>query len=250
MARDELFRSDAWEAEAGGFRFNEPVAEVFDDMLYRSVPFCRQVIVMTARLLESVLLPGDRVYDLGCATGTTLLELNRQLAGLAGLKFVGLDNSPAMIAKAVRKAGQYANTDRLRFEEQDIIGAEIEGAGAVILNYTLQFLRPEIRPDTVRKIHSGLRPGGVLIMSEKVRASSPLLDERFVALHHDFKREQGYSELEIAKKREALENVLIPLSIARNRTMLEEAGFVDVETFFQWFNFVSFVAVKGNCSGG
>lgn len=123
---------------------------------------------------------------------------------------------------------------------------DLKGAGAVILNYTLQFVRPMVRADFLDTVFRALRPGGVLIVSEKIISHDPQLNRSFIDFYLDFKRTQGYSEIEIAKKREALEHVLIPFSIEENRALLAQAGFTSIETFCQWFNFVSLVAVKQN----
>lgn len=240
MAKDELFKTDSVNED---FRFTAQVAEVFDDMLARSVPNYQQVASMTAQLVERFTAPGDTVYDLGCSTGATLLQLARHLGHL-GLRFRGIDNSPAMLEKARRKAEMYGKQELIAFIEQDILEAELANAGAVILNYTLQFVRPMQRADFLKRLHDQLRPGGILIISEKVISHDPLLNRCFIDLYLDFKRSQGYSELEISRKREALENVLIPFSLEENRNLLSQAGFESVETFSQWFNFASFVAIK------
>jgi tRNA (cmo5U34)-methyltransferase len=238
--KDTLFQV---ETVAEDFVFNQRVVEVFDDMLDRSVPFYRQVIEASAQLLGRLLSPGDVVYDLGCATGTTLLEFSR-LLDHQGLRFVGIDNSPPMLDKARLKAELYRKQEVISFELGDIITFEQTGVGAVVLNYTLQFIRPLQREMFLQRIYRALRPGGVLLMSEKVICHDRRLNREFIDIYHTFKKSRGYSELEIAKKREALENVLIPYSIAENRAMLSRSGFTAMETYFQWFNFTSLVAVK------
>jgi tRNA (cmo5U34)-methyltransferase len=240
MARDTLFDT---KDPAEKFEFNERVAEVFDDMLHRSVPFYKQVIEMTAEVLGGALVAGDAVYDLGCSTGTTLLQLARMLES-KGLRFIGVDNSRPMLDKALRKAEMFSMADRIFFIEQDITRVDFSGAGGIILNYTLQFIKPSVRLEFLRKIQNGLRPGGILVLSEKVVSQDKEFNEQFLDSYHQYKKRQGYSELEIANKREALENVLTPLSIHENMDMLVQAGFSRAETFFQWFNFVSIVASK------
>jgi tRNA (cmo5U34)-methyltransferase len=225
------------------FTFSERVVEVFDDMLERSVPFYREVIRATAHLLDGSLDPEDYVVDLGCATGTALLELTRLLAD-EGLRFIGVDNSQPMLEKARLKSELFSKQDRITFIEEDITRLHRPGTGAFILNYTLQFIRPLQREDFLHRLHGDLRPGGLLILSEKTISTDSRLNREFIDIYHQFKRERGYSELEIAKKREALENVLIPFSIEENKALLQRAGFSAVETFFQWFNFASLVAVK------
>ena len=240
MDTDRLFTK---EKISGDFRFTEEVAEVFDDMLTRSIPNYQQVMEMSAQLLDRLLKPGDTLYDFGCSTGNTLLHLARRL-GVADLHLVGVDNSPAMVEKARRKAAGYAPGVGIEFVEADISNYRCDRAGAILLNYTMQFLRPMRRGEFARGIHRSLRPGGVLLLSEKIISHDPELNRLYIDLYLDFKRAKGYSEIEISKKREALENVLIPFSLEENRKLLEDAGFKRVESFFQWFNFASIVAIK------
>ena len=241
MSKDNIFSGDDSPTR---FRFDQQVAEVFDDMLNRSVPFYREVIRMSSELLAARARPGDTIYDLGCSTGATVVELARH-PNLLDLRFVGIDSSEAMIEKARLKAGMFEGTGNCRFEQGDITAMDISGAGAIILNYTLQFIEPNVRPGFMHRLQKSLRPGGVLILSEKLQSQDSELSTLFGQFYADFKRRLGYSDLEISRKREALENVLIPLSMDENRQLLTEAGFNIVEPFFQWFNFGSFVAIKG-----
>jgi tRNA (cmo5U34)-methyltransferase len=238
--RDTLFEVDTINED---FVFNERVVEVFDDMLDRSIPYYKEVIASSARLLDTFLHSEDTVYDLGCSTGTTLLEFCRLLQD-KGLNFVGIDTSTAMLEKARLKAELYSKQDCLSFLQEDITAMHHPEAGAFILNYTLQFIRPLRREAFLRKLFEALRPGGILLLSEKIISHDRRLNREYIDIYHRYKKSKGYSELEIARKREALENVLIPFSIDENRTMLQNVGFSTVETYFQWFNFASFVAVK------
>ncbi|MBU1566320.1 MAG: carboxy-S-adenosyl-L-methionine synthase CmoA [Proteobacteria bacterium] len=238
--KDTLFNVDYVPED---FVFNERVVEVFDDMLDRSIPFYREVITASAQILDSFLSPGDKVYDLGCATGASLLLFCRLLDHKT-LHFIGLDNSGPMLDKARLKAELYGKQKSISFTFEDITTFDHPGAGGVILHYTLQFIRPLQRQDFLNRIYDSLRPGGVLLISEKVISHDPRLNREYIAIYHQFKKSRGYSELEIAKKREALENVLIPFSVDENKAMLIKAGFTSVETYFRWFNFASFVAVK------
>lgn len=237
---DRLYQTDTVPED---FDFNERVVEVFDDMLDRSIPFYQHLMGETAKLLAATLEPEDTVCDLGCATGTTLLYLTKELAD-RDLTFLGVDTSPAMLEKARLKAEFYAKHQRIEFKHQDITNLKLPGAGAFILNYTLQFIRPVQRPALIDTLFTNLRPGGLLILSEKTILADKRLNRTFIDIYHNFKREQGYSDLEIARKREALENILIPFSSAENKKMLRQAGFKPVTSFFQWFNFSSYIAIK------
>lgn len=238
--KDTLYQIDAVDED---FAFSEKVVEVFDDMLDRSVPFYREVIRATAKLVGSLLEEGDTVVDLGCATGTTLLEFSRLIA-LDSVHYIGVDNSPAMLDKGRLKAEMYSKQKQISFLEEDITRIDLNDVGSFILNYTLQFIRPVLREEFLGRIYKSLRPGGSLLLSEKTISHDPFLNRKYIELYHQYKRDKGYSEMEIAKKREALENVLIPFSIEENRSLLKKVGFSTVETYFQWFNFSSFIAVK------
>ena len=240
MTKDTLFQKGH---TIGKFEFNERVAEVFDDMLDRSIPFYGQVIAMIAQILGRSVNEGDRVYDFGCSTGATLLELAR-IFGSRKVQFVGVDSSRAMLDKAIRKAEMFAMQNKIQFIEDDINQVALDDAGAVILNYTLQFINPTVRLEFLKKIYGCLRRDGVLILSEKVVCQDYHINQAYLESYHQYKKDRGYSELEIANKREALENILIPLTIQKNCDLLQQAGFRTVETFFQWFNFVSILAIK------
>lgn len=239
-SRDSLFEVERINRD---FVFNDRVAQVFDDMLDRSVPHYQEVIRSIARILSCMLQEGATIVDLGCSTGTTLLQLSRLLEE-KHFTYLGIDNSSAMLDKARLKAELFSRQESLNFINGDITKVDQPETSAFLLNYTLQFIRPLNREVFLRRIFENLRPGGVLILSEKIISHHPGLNRRYIEIYHQFKKERGYSELEIAKKREALENVLIPCSLEENRSLLQHVGFAEVEPFFQWFNFVSFLAVK------
>ena len=240
MKRDTLFNT---KTPCQDFSFNEQVAEVFDDMLERSVPCYHQVMEMTSQLVRPFLKDNDCIYDLGCSTGKPLLTLASHL-GNETVTYIGVDSSDAMINKARRKAELFTNTQKIRFELSDITSIKLQPCKVVILNYTLQFLRPLKRAQFLQSIYHALQDGGILIMGEKIISHHPIINRVFIDLYFDFKRKQGYSEIEITKKREALENILIPFSIHENIKLLQDAGFSQCETFFQWFNFTSFIGHK------
>lgn len=227
------------------FAFNERVAEVFDDMLSRSIPHYRSVIDGMAQLLAALLPTGATIYDLGCSTGTTLLELCRCLPAKQ-FCYIGIDNAQAMLDKARMKSVMFKKSNLLTFRQGDITTSPLPDAAGILCNYTMQFLRPVTRQAFVSRLYANLPPGGVLLLSEKNIAHASKLNRAFISAYHEFKRGQGYSELEIAAKREALENVLVPFSLEENIAMLRQAGFKEIEVFFKWFNFSSLVALKKN----
>jgi tRNA (cmo5U34)-methyltransferase len=123
-------------------------------------------------------------------------------------------------------------------------GAAIDNASVALMILTLQFIRPLNRERLMRDVHRGLNENGSLILVEKVLGEDSLFNRQFIKYYYDFKRRNGYSELEIAQKREALENVLIPYKLLENRELLKSVGFRYVDVFFKWYNFCGIVAVK------
>lgn len=239
--RDQLF-SVASRA-VGDFNFGEQTAEVFDDMLDRSVPMYRELQRMIGEIAGEFAADGTNVYDLGCSTGVTLETLH--LAVVPGAKLVGLDYSEPMLERARERFDPLIASGRLRLQHADLNrGCVIENASVVVLNLTLQFVRPLYRDSLMRQIASGLNDNGVLILVEKVLAADSTTNRLFIKFYYDMKRRNGYDELEIAQKREALENVLIPYRVEENVELLKRSGLRDVETFYRWYNFCGFVARK------
>ena len=223
------------------FEFDEEVATVFDDMLERSIPFYKEVIEFTCKIIGLHVKEDARIIDLGCSTANTLLALHKRSTKKYHL--VGVDNSKAMLHLARQKAHAYGA--KVELIEADITQIELCHYDAIIANYMLQFIRPLQRSAFVQNIYNGLESNGVFIFSEKIVFDDKALNKQMIDLYYDFKRTQGYSDFEIAQKREALENVLIPYTEEENRAMLKEAGFKTIETLFKWGNFATFVAKKG-----
>ena len=222
------------------FEFDEAVASVFDDMLSRSVPFYDEVRKLIITLILAEQVEGLKVLDLGSSTAKFLLDLHSKMD--AKMKLKGLDNSQAMLDRAEQKCQAFGAD--ITLELADMLRYHYENEDVVVANYTLQFIRPMQRLELVKKIYNGMNDDGVFIFSEKVVFDDKKLDKQMIDTYYDYKKEQGYSEYEIAQKREALENVLIPFTIKENIQMCKDAGFKNIETIFQWANFVTFVVKK------
>jgi tRNA (cmo5U34)-methyltransferase len=244
LKRDRIFLDP--DKAASPFEFNEEVAEVFDDMLERSVPFYLEQQTMIRGLSRNLWIPGTMVYDLGCSTATTLIGLACELPPSA--HFVGYDNSAPMLERARRKVDEARLQERIELRLGDLNGElrdlRLDNAGIVTMAWTLQFVSPLRRDSIVRWIYDALGAGGVLIVTEKILTNRGDMNRFFVDLYYDFKRRRGYADAEIARKREALENVLIPYRVEENLELFQRNGFELVETFFQWFNFAGFLCVK------
>lgn len=242
--QDKLFlQSDKPE----DFAFDERVAQVFDDMVSRSIPFYAEIQRIQADLIMEF-LPEDSgiVCDLGCSTGTTIKQLTQHAKCPVSAKFKGYDNSEAMLAKARDKLSEAIKNNRVELHIADLACLpQLPSCHAIILNWTLQFVRPIDRELLLKKCFNALESGGVLLLSEKIISADPKLNRLYIDHYLEFKSSQsGYTDTENLRKREALENVLIPYRLDENIALLRRAGFKRMETYFQWFNFVCIIAIK------
>lgn len=241
QAHDQVFREPR--AAIPDFTFGRDVAAVFDDMVGRSVPFYAEIQRMIMELGADFAVPGTNVIDLGCATGTTLAALNQTVA--RGVRFIGIDNSDDMLARARDRLADVTAQRDLRLHFADLNeGVRFDNASLVLMVLTLQFIRPLRRERLVADVYRGLNDQGALVLVEKVLGEESLFNRLFIKYYYDMKRRHGYSELEISQKREALENVLIPYKLLENRELLLRTGFRYVDVFFKWYNFCGMVAVK------
>jgi len=241
--KDRLYDSEI--TKPGDFVFDSRVVRVFPDMINRSVPGYEQLIPMIGLLARCYAQAGSNLYDLGCSLGAVSLALKTAVQ-VSDVRILAIDNSVAMIDRLNEILQSMADSSLLPVlpVHQDILDAQIEDASVVVLNFTLQFIEPAKRNDLLKKIARGLKPGGVLILSEKIRFEDPVEQELQTSWHHDFKRAQGYSDLEIARKRDALENVMKPDSPQILRQRLKLAGFERTCQWFQGFNFISLLAFR------
>ena len=243
MSRDEIYASGA--AASGPFEFNDAVARVFPDMLRRSIPGYAETIGAIGALASRTVRPGTCAFDLGCSLGAAALAMQRSV-GAPGCRVVAVDNAPAMIARCrtLVAAEAVAGGPEIEVVEGDIRSAAIGNASMVVMNYTLQFLPLAERAGLLQRIADGMLPEGVLVLSEKVVDPDPAIEARLVELHHDFKRRNAYSDLEISRKRAALETVLVPETVQAHRERLAAAGFRHSGVWLRYFNFVSILALK------
>ncbi|MCZ6116430.1 carboxy-S-adenosyl-L-methionine synthase CmoA [Campylobacter ureolyticus] len=233
--KDEIFKQPILKQ----FEFDENVASVFDDMISRSVPFYDVSSNLITQILVKYLDSQAFIIDLGCSTGALLFKLFEKNPKF---RLCGVDNSKAMQEIAKNKAKAYGS--KVEFIEADALTFEFNSANAVILNYTLQFIRPLKRVNFIKKIYDGLEEGGIFILSEKLLYEDKKLSKNMIEIYEEYKEKNGYSKYEIAQKRQALENVLIPFSEDENKKLLKDAGFRVIETIFKWGNFASFMAIK------
>ncbi len=225
------------------FTFDQSVAEVFQDMAQRSIPGYQAIIHHTGELAARFAQKDTHCYDLGCSLGASTLSVRERVEG-RNMTIFAVDSSQAMLEKCATNLGSKPSTTEIQLVNQDICEVAINNASLVIMNFTLQFIPLERRATLLKNIYRGLNPGGCLIVSEKLHFEPASLNHLLNELHHQFKREQGYSDLEISQKRDAIENVLVPESLETHISRLQSCGFKTVSPWFQCFNFGSLVAIK------
>ena len=245
MAKDTIYASDDLDDEP--FRFNAAVARVFPDMLRRSIPGYAQSIEAIGSLAGRYIQPGTYAYDLGCSLGAASIAM-RHGARTQDFRIVAIDNASAMVKRCktivAEDAKHLEDAASIEVVQGDIRYLTLSNASMVVLNYTLQFLPVDQRDDMIARIMTGMVDGGILLLSEKVVDPDPEMERLLVDLHHEHKRRNDYSSMEIAKKRAALENILIPETVADHRERLARAGFGHVAVWLRYFNFVSIIAIK------
>ena len=244
MTDDRIYRTDAGTEP---FRFNENVARVFPDMLQRSIPGYAASIEAIGSLAARYVRAGTNCYDLGCSLGAATLAMRHGIQHPC-CRVVAVDSSAAMIARCHevvaeddRQNGPETEVDVV---EQDIRETDIVNASMVVLNYTLQFIEPADRDALLERIFAGMNEGGILVLSEKVVDDNEHMEALLIDLHAEHKRRNHYSAIEVARKRAALENVLIPESVAAHRDRLQRAGFARSAVWLRYFNFVSIIAIR------
>ena len=225
------------------FVFDESVASVFDDMIRRSVPGYATVIAMTKVFAEHYAQADSVCYDLGCSLGASTLAMRKGIVQ-PGCRIVAVDNSESMVARCAEVVANDVSEVPVEVRRADIQDVAIDNASVVVMNFTLQFLSPDKRDAMVQRIYDGLRPGGILLLSEKIAFDDADKQTFETDMHHEFKKLMGYSDLEVAQKRKSLENVLLPETLDAHRKRLTTCGFTKTYLWFQCFNFMSLAAFK------
>ena len=239
--KDTLYSSPI--GTINSFQFDESVVKVFPDMIQRSVPGYQSIISAIGLLANQYAQENSRCYDLGCSLGAASLSMRHQIQA-QHCKIIAVDSSEAMIEQLETNLADDTGSIDVELVCADIRDFPIENASVVVLNFTLQFIPIEDRLKFLKKIYSGLLPGGILIVSEKLKFEDTRQQELQTQLHHTFKKAHGYSELEVSQKRSALENVLLAETLLTHQQRLNKAGFSSVEPWFQYFNFASMIALK------
>ena len=225
------------------FCFDERTVSVFPDMIHRSVPAYATLTGLLGLITGAHVQKNSQIYDLGCSLGASTLSMRRYI-NQPGCRLIAVDNSAAMVAGCLENIAADNAPTPVEVHCADLREFPIECASVVCMNLTLQFVPPAERLPLLQRIHRGLLPGGILLLVEKLRFADPNEHALLNAIHLDFKRANGYSELEISQKRAALEHVLHPETLEDHQNRLQEAGFSRVLTWFQACNFAALIAIR------
>ncbi len=241
MTKDKIFHKTS--AESGSFEFNESVARVFPNMLRRSIPGYEASLEAIGMLVKRHAKPNTRCYDLGCSLGESTLAIRHNI-NVLGCEILAIDSAPAMVkaCRAIMEADKHETPVSVR--EADIRNIKIANASIVVMNYTLQFLPIADRQELISNIHQGMVSGGMFVLSEKISNENAVVNSLLSDLHHQFKRAQAYSDLEIDRKRTALENILIPETEKTHIERLSKAGFQHPSIWLKYLNFISIVTIR------
>lgn len=226
-----------------GFVFDQAVVDVFPNMIKRSVPGYETILAHCGELASRYVQADSHCYDLGCSLGASTVAMRSRIEG-RNAKIIAVDNSSAMLDKCATILASVSSAVSTELVNQDICDTVINNASMVVMNFTLQFIPMAERSALLEKIYAGLNPGGCLVISEKLHFEPESLNTLLSDLHHQFKRAQGYSDLEISQKRDSIENVLIPETLDAHIQRLRACGFQSASPWFQCFNFCSLVAIK------
>lgn len=240
MNKDTVYAEPKDDVE--DFRFDAQVADVFENMISRSVPGYALILDLIGLATEKYALANTNCYDLGCSLGASTLMIRRNAP--SGCHVIGVDNSAAMVERCRATMARDNSGASIEIREESLQDTTIENASVVVLNFTLQFVPAEERARVLKTIGDGMVKGGVLVLAEKLSFEDPLEQAAMTELHLDFKRYHGYSDLEIAQKRAALENVLVPDTIETHFERLLMAGFSEAQLVQRCLNFGALLAVK------
>lgn len=225
------------------FTFDQQVASVFPDMIQRSVPGYCEILHYIAQWAHKLAQPHSIIYDLGCSLGAVTSAIRQRISGM-DCQIIAVDQSQAMVERAEQYIFSFKSAIPVSVVCEDILQTQIKNASLVVLNFTLQFLSPSDRQRLINNIYNGLNARGALILSEKIRFDAPICHQLIDDIHIDFKRANGYSELEISQKRQSLENVMKTDTLNIHFNRLEKAGFNQMSTWYQQLNFASMIAIK------
>ncbi len=229
-------RGRSWE-------FDRDVTEAFSDMLQRSVPQYHTMRETVAEVASGFLKSGSTVLDLGCSRGDALARLMDDWGDR--LLYVGCEVSKPMLMACRDRFQQGIKKDTVKILELDLrkeFPPVVCAVTQAIL--TLMFVPIEYRMQLVSNVYGHTVPGGAFIVVEKVLGETAALDKIMMDQYLKMKREKGYTDEQIDRKKLSLEGVLVPVTAKWNENLLKSAGFRQVDCFWRWMNFAAWVAIK------
>jgi tRNA (cmo5U34)-methyltransferase len=224
------------------WKFDKEVTDVFDNHVRQSVPLYEEIHSLVADISCWYIRDNTNVYDIGTSTGEAIANISKLHEG-RNIQYIGIDTSSSMIQKARERFKDQANVSIVL---DDITGTHLDVCNASYITSILmiQFIDPSKRQDVVDKIYKGLNLGGAFLLVEKVIGSTTRFDQMYIELYHEMKLKNGLTIDHVLNKARSLRGVQSPNTIEENISMLNNAGFKEVDIFFKWNNFTGLIATK------
>lgn len=222
------------------------IAEHFDDHVAHSVPLYHEIQRMTLELSDYFLRNNDTVLDIGVSTGTTIKNIDRN-SPRKNLSYIGIDESQEMLNVASKNLKGIENVELINSDLNkgfDEVKLSHKTISLVVSLFTLQFINFEHREFLLRRLYQALRPGGAIILVEKVIGSTAQFNEIMIDLYQDMKIRNGLNPTDNQKKSKSLRGIMSPTSVDQNQLLLRKCGFNSIDTIFKWYNFAGFIAIK------
>lgn len=230
MRKDQTIPSGKWV-------FDKAVTDVFDDMLERSIPDYAGMRRTTTELSVRFAQPKTALVDLGCSRGAAIKPIFEELK--ESVSYFGIEVSEPMRQAAIAEL-PYAtilDTD-LRHDYPPV------RASVTLAVLTLQFIPIEYRQEIIQRVYDSTTKGGAFLLVEKVLGGDSFSNQLLIDTYLSRKGENGYTAEQIARKRESLEGVLVPVTADWNAEMLRTAGFSHVECYWRHLNFAAWIGIK------
>lgn len=242
--KDNVIPGTRWE-------FDEYVTDCFEDMLERSIPQYSVMRKSVSKLSNAIVSSNKNtdinILDIGCSDGLMIKSLKENIDCLnKNITYTGIDVSEPMLKKAKHRFLDEILNRTVQIYNCDLRTDFPSGNYDLITScLSIQFTPIEYRQHIIQNVYNSLnQSNGVFIMVEKVLGNTDSLNRLFIDTYYDMKRENGYSDEQIERKRLSLEGVLVPVTNSWNIELLKQAGFRQVDVFWRWMNFVGYIAIK------
>lgn len=219
----------------------EEVKKTFDEIAHRYDLQRRKLIPGFDDFYRAVveMVPFDpagswRFLDLGAGTGL----LTQILRGrFPGVEYVLMDFSSEMLAQA---KARFAGQSGISFLEADYATADWPGPfDGIFSSLSIHHLSDEAKQALYRKVFGQLKPGGIFLNAEFVRAESSELQASYWRLWVESMKAAGLNDAEVGQ---ALERTSIDIlaPVEAQLGWLKDIGFTEVGCHYRRYLFAVF----------